>query len=76
MAPYDLMNIALLVERMRQNSDRWYTAEPEEQASLAEENRALAQQLNHLLPVQVMYNPDGGTWRLGSVDGPLLYDLY
>lgn len=77
MLPYDLMNVALAVNKMRQNSAAWYKAEPAEQQRLSNENQALAQKvLKEMYHIPVIYNPDGGTWHVGAIDGPLLYNLY
>lgn len=76
MQPYDLMRVALIVHQMRDNSVQWYGADPAEQQRLSAANQALANQLQSVYGLPVVYNPDGGTWRVGSVDGPCLYDLY
>lgn len=76
MNPYDLMSVSLIVRQMRKNSEKWYASAPAEQLRLAEENQSLAVELRTRYGVPVVYQPDGGTWHIGSVDGPLLYDLY
>ena len=76
MNPYDLMSVALLVQQMRDNAKHWHDAGPAEQLRLTEENRTLATRLKNLYRVPVVYDQESGTWHVGSVDGPLLFDVY
>ena len=76
MNPYDLMNVSLAVKKMRENSEMWYSVSQSEQQKLSEENRALSEKLKNIYGIPIVYQPDGGTWHVGSLDGPLLYDLY
>lgn len=76
MEPYDLMKVALIVQQMRRNSVAWHGADETKRQELQTENRSLANRLNGVYGVPVVYNPDGGTWRVGTIEGPMLYDLY
>ena len=76
MQPYDLMRVALIVQRMRETSAQWHSAGEDVRRELEARNRDLAAKLAAEYGIPAIYNPDGGTWRVGSVDGPMLYDLY
>lgn len=76
MKPYDLMSVALDVQRMRRNAERWHEAGEEECKMLELDNRAIARSLQARYGIPVVYDSDGGTWHVGGKDGPLLFDLY
>lgn len=76
MKPYDLMEVALIVQKMRGNSAAWHSAGEDARQALEASNRDLANQLAAEYGIPVVYNPDGGTWRVGDINGPLLYGLY
>lgn len=76
MTTIDVLRVITIVDRMRINARIWHDVSPEEKARLVEDNRAAAEQLNSIMSVPVVYKSDGGTWHVGSVDGPLLFDLY
>ena len=76
MNPYDVMSVALLVQRMRDNARCWHDADEQERNRLEKENQDIARRLLNAYNVPVNYNRDDGTWRVGNLDGPKLFDLY
>ena len=76
MQPYDLMQVALMVQKMRNVSIEWHSSDENKRRELEMYNRDLAHRLSDKYGIPVVYNPDDGTWRVGSLDGPLLFNLY
>lgn len=76
MNPYDLMNVALVVKKMRDTAEQWHNEGYEKRQELHSINQSLAETLRTKYGIPTVYETTSGTWHVGSADGPLLFDLY
>ena len=74
---FDLLEVALLVHTMKENSEAWNKAGPDERRTLEGANQEMGETLRNVYGLPVVFNPAEGVWYMGPAGhGLKLYDLY